>query len=319
MGFFADRKKKKQEMAQLKLRISAFVDGKIAFERGDYATAAEQYRLSAEYGNAEAAYILARELESGQHFKKDLALAQTFYEKCLRTEYECGALVALYRILRDPGYPGRDEATAKAHLDQAIAYEKRHQSFVYGAHYENALLLAKKGHKGGAAIDLDTAFPIDPAGKRYRPGLQRLKQDIATYDLPISVGVLSYMTIEGDERASELFIPLFLESDAATMRRVEYYESFSGVCTNLYLHYLLGQRYRRALRYCSSEIERETYYDHLAYHCLALQDGLAVSFSEMWDLRPGLREVAQEIRRDTYTGRVFLSVLNGPAPRPKFQ
>lgn len=319
MGFFAERKKKKQEMERNKLRVGAFVDAKIAFERGDYATAAEKYRLSSEYGDTQATYILARELESGQHMEKDLAQAQVLYEKCIGTEYECSALVALYRILRNPCYPGHNEDAAKDHLRKAIDYEKRHNIFVYGAHYENALILAKKGHKGGAAIDLDSAFHIDPDIRPYDLGLERLKQDIRTYDLPITVGMLAYMTTQGDERASELFIPLFLESSAPTMRRVQYYEKFSGVYTNLYLHYLLGQRYIKAFRYCSSEIERETYYDIFAYHCIALEDGLAVSYSEMCKLKPGLHEVAKEIRQKTYTGRQYLSIFDGPAPRPKFR
>ena len=319
MGFFANRKKKKQEEAERQRRLATYAEGKYAYKKGDYATAIEKFRQCVEYGDAEANFCLAQEYESGQHVAKDLDQAVTLYEKCMGTDYECASRVALYRILTLPGYAGRSESRAMEHLETAVAYERRNRIFVYGAHYEQALIHGKKGQKALAADDLEAAFPISKQWNFYKPGIQRLKEDIRTYNLPITLGVLAYMTTEGDERASELFIPLFLEDSRCAGDIFMLYEQYAGVYTNPYLHYLLAQKCRQRISNCASEVHRETYYEYLTYHCLALQDNLMVSYSRMRELKPGLREAAQEIRRDTYTGREYLSVLNGPAPRPKFQ
>lgn len=58
-----------------------FQEGRLAYERGDYATAVREWRPLAEQGNATAQYILGGMYANGQGVRKDEAEAVRWYRK----------------------------------------------------------------------------------------------------------------------------------------------------------------------------------------------------------------------------------------------
>lgn len=320
MGFFADRKKKKQEKARRELLLDARVGGRIAYEKGDYKTAFEKFWLAAENGDDECIFTLAQEYEKGEHVQRDLEQARELYEKCLDTGYECSARMHLFHILNNSNYVGVNRALAMEHLEKAVSIENQKHCYNYGAHYERALIYAQKGYKSQVEDDLVAAFPLSSYWLPAHPGLQRLKDDIERYHLPVNLGMLAYMTTQEDERAAELFIPMYLEYDRFNIGYMSLYERYACVYTNPYLHHLMGRRYREYVRNNrGTQSERETNTEFIVYHCLALEDNLMISDREMRERKKGFFYMVEEVRIKSDAGKKLMAVLDLPAPPKKFQ